>query len=191
MKNIILFGPPGSGKGTQGEKLKERFGLVHISTGDILRNEVAQGTVLGIEVKSLMDAGVLVPDSLVTSILKEQIVVHQSDTSSKNGFLFDGFPRTKAQCEALDNLLTKMGLSIDKVISLEVSTNELVQRLLRRGKESNRADDHNLQVIESRIEEYNNKTTAVLLHYEQQRKVARVSGTGNIDDIFNQICKVL
>lgn len=179
MFNLILFGPPGSGKGTQSEKLIEQYGLIHLSTGNLLREEIANQTELGQAAKSFMDKGQLVPDAVVLGM----IACALDNNVHANGFLFDGFPRTVAQAEGLDKMLEERGQSISLVLALEVSQEELVQRLLNRGKTSGRSDD-NEEVIRARILEYENKTAAVADHYAQQDKVVRVKGEGSIDAIF-------
>ena len=184
MFNLILFGPPGSGKGTQSEKLIEKYGWVHLSTGNLLREEIANQTILGLEAKSYMDKGQLVPDEVVIGMIRSALVANPG----AGGFLFDGFPRTVAQSEALDNLLAENSAAINLVIALEVSREELVQRLLNRGKTSGRTDDTNEEIIRNRIIEYENKTTAVADYYAQFNKVAHVKGEGNIEKIFQSLC---
>ena len=157
MFNIILFGPPGSGKGTQSEKLIESYGLIHLSTGDILRREITAATALGLEAKSLMDKGILVPDEVVVGMISSAL---DSNPQAK-GFLFDGFPRTEAQSVALDKLLAEKNTEIGVVLALEVSRDELVKRLLQRGLTSGRSDDTNETIISNRIVEYQTKTTVV------------------------------
>lgn len=179
MFNLILFGPPGSGKGTQSEKLIEQYGLIHLSTGNLLREEIANQTDLGQAAKSFMDKGQLVPDAVVLGM----IACALDNNVHANGFLFDGFPRTVAQAEGLDKMLEERGQSISLVLALEVSEEELVKRLVNRGKTSGRSDD-NEEVIRARIVEYENKTAAVADHYQKQDKVVRVPGEGSIDDIF-------
>ncbi|HVY75516.1 MAG TPA: adenylate kinase [Puia sp.] len=184
MFNLILFGPPGSGKGTQSERLIDRFGLKHLSTGDILRSEIRQGTKLGLEAKSLMDAGQLVPDAVVIGMIRSAL----DNNPDAKGFLFDGFPRTTAQAEALDRLLKEKGTTIHVVLALQVSKDELVKRLLNRGLTSGRTDDVDESVISSRIEEYERKTTPVADHYKQQNKVVYIPGEGSVEDIFSRLC---
>ena len=185
MFHIILFGPPGSGKGTQSEKLIAAYGLKHLSTGDLLRNEINNKTLLGLEAKNLMDKGQLVPDEVVIGMISSAL-----DTNpDAKGFLFDGFPRTKAQAEALDKLLQLKNSEIGVFLAMQVSEEELVKRLLNRGLTSGRSDDTNEQVIRSRIAEYNSKTSAVADYYNQFNKVVLVKGEGSVDDIFNALCK--
>lgn len=185
MFNLILFGPPGSGKGTQSERLIEKYGLKHLSTGDLLRSEIAAQTPLGMEAKKLMDKGQLVPDEVVIGMISSAL---EANPEAK-GFLFDGFPRTTAQAEALDKLLKLKGTQINAMISLIVSEEELVKRLLNRGLTSGRSDDTNEEVIRARIVEYRNKTSVVADYYKQFDKLAEVKGEGSIDEIFASLCE--
>jgi adenylate kinase len=187
MLNIVLFGPPGAGKGTQSEKLISAYELVHLSTGDILRNEIANKTASGLEAKKLMDQGVLVPDEVVIKMIEDRIVANRN----AKGFIFDGFPRTTAQAKALDEMLTSKGTSISMMLALEVPDDELIKRLLNRGKDSGRPDDMNEQVISKRINEYNNKTAPLKEFYSVQGKFYSINGIGSVDDIFNRLCKVI
>lgn len=184
MFNIILFGPPGSGKGTQSEKLIEKYGLIHLSTGNLLREEIANQTRLGLEAKQFMDNGQLVPDSVVIGMIRSAIQSNQQ----AEGFLFDGFPRTVAQAQALDELLAENQAEINAVLALEVTEHELIGRLLNRGKTSGRSDDVNEQVIRARITEYENKTSPVAGYYEQFGKVVRIKGEGDVENIFDALC---
>jgi len=184
MLNIVLFGPPGAGKGTQSEKLIEKFQLIHLSTGDLLRSEIAQQTELGMQAKLLMDKGELVPDAVVIGMIRSKLEQNQE----ANGFIFDGFPRTTAQAEALDNLLSEKNTSINCMLALEVDNEELTKRLLLRGKDSGRADDQNEEIIRNRIKEYNNKTAPLKDFYSTQNKFHAVNGIGSIDEIFNALC---
>lgn len=183
MLNIVLFGPPGAGKGTQSEKLIEKYGLVHLSTGDILRSEIARGTALGMEAKQIMDRGDLVSDDIVIGMIETKLDANPN----ANGFIFDGFPRTETQAIALDDLLQKKGTAISAMLSLEVDNEELVKRLLLRGKESGRADDQNEEIIRNRVNEYNNKTLPLKKYYSEQAKYHAIHGVGTIDSIFNQL----
>lgn len=183
MFNLILFGPPGSGKGTQSEKLMARYGLKHLSTGDLLRHEIANQTILGLEAKSLMDQGQLVPDEVVIGMISTAL----DNNRLANGFLFDGFPRTKAQSVALDKLLEDRNEAINVVLALDVTEQELVKRLLNRGLTSNRSDDVNEDVIRARIAEYHKKTSAVAEHYQQFGKVVLVPGEGTVEEIFESL----
>jgi adenylate kinase len=184
MLNIVLFGPPGAGKGTQSEKLINKYQLIHLSTGDILRGEIAAGTALGLEAKKLMDAGALVPDEVVIGMISSKLD-HNKDAK---GFIFDGFPRTAAQALALDNLLSQKNTSINLMLALEVDNDELTKRLLSRGKNSGRADDQNEEIIRNRINEYNNKTAPLKNYYTAQNKFHSINGIGSVDDIFVELC---
>jgi len=187
MFNLILFGPPGSGKGTQSEKLMAKYGLKHLSTGDLLRSEIASQTALGLEAKKLMDQGQLVPDEVVIGMIRSAL----ANNPQTKGFLFDGFPRTKAQSEALDALLAQYNASINVVLALKVSEEELVKRLLNRGLTSGRSDDTKEDIIRARIVEYQNKTTVVADHYNQFGKVVMVKGEGNVDESFDLLCNAI
>lgn len=187
MLNIVLFGPPGAGKGTQSSKLIERYQLIHLSTGDILRSEVAGQTKLGLEAKKLMDQGLLVPDEVVIGMIESKV---DANRASK-GFIFDGFPRTRAQAEALDRLLASKGTSITRMLALEVDEEELIRRLLNRGKDSGRADDQDESIIRKRISEYLSKTAPVQAFYEEQGKYTGVKGVGTVDSIFETLCKAI
>jgi adenylate kinase len=180
MFNLILFGPPGSGKGTQSESIIAEFGLKHLSTGNLLREEIGQSTSLGLEAKRFMDAGQLVPDEVVIGMVDNFMNAHPE----AKGFLFDGFPRTTAQCIALDALLESKTSEINVVLALEVSEEELVKRLLGRGLTSGRSDDTNETIIRARIQEYHDKTTAVAKHYAQFNKVVHVKGEGSVESIY-------
>jgi len=184
MFNIILFGPPGSGKGTQSEKLIAKYQLKHLSTGDILRSEIAAKTPLGLEAKSIMDKGQLVPDEVVVGMISSAL----DNNPHVKGFLFDGFPRTAAQCEALDKLLQLKKTEIGVVLALEVTEEELIKRLLNRGLTSGRSDDTNEDVIKARIQEYKTKTTIVADYYKQFNKVVALKGEGTVDEIFSSLC---
>ena len=183
MFNIILFGPPGSGKGTQSEKIIAAYGLIHLSTGDILRREISAGTPLGLEAKSLMDKGILVPDEVLVGMISSAL----DNNPGAKGFLFDGFPRTEAQSIALDKLLAEKNTAIGVVLALDVSRDELLKRLLQRGLTSGRSDDTNETIISNRIVEYQTKTTVVANYYSKFDKVVQVKGEGTVDDIFNTL----
>ncbi len=180
MFNLILFGPPGSGKGTQSENIIAANGLQHLSTGNLLRAEITNQTTLGLKAKAFMDAGQLVPDEVVIGMVDNFMSAHPE----AKGFLFDGFPRTTAQCIALDALLQQKGTEINVVLALEVSEEELVKRLLGRGATSGRSDDTNETIIRARIQEYHDKTTAVATYYEQFNKVISVKGEGTVESIY-------
>ncbi len=182
MLNIVLFGPPGSGKGTQAEKLIDRYNLVHISTGDLLRSEVAQETTLGLEAKKIMEAGDLVPDEIVIGMMRKKL----EEFREGPGFIFDGFPRTVEQARQLRKLLTDYDERVSVVISLQVPRDELVKRLIRRGEECGRADD-NEQTINNRIDVYEKQTVPVTYFYDSMKKHCPVDGVGSKDDIFERI----
>lgn len=185
MFNLILFGPPGSGKGTQSEKLIAKYNLKHLSTGDLLRSEITRKTPLGLEAKKFMDHGQLVPDEVVIGMISSALDANPDVV----GFLFDGFPRTSKQAEALDNLLELKNLSINVMLALDVSEQELVKRLVKRGETSGRPDDNNEQVIRTRIQEYHKKTSPVADHYKKANKVILIKGEGTVDDIFTSLTK--
>ena len=184
MLNIVLFGPPGAGKGTQSQKLINKYQLVHLSTGDLLRSEIANGTELGLRAKQLMDQGILVPDAVVIGMIEHKLKVNQD----AKGFIFDGFPRTVAQARALDILLEQYNAPILAMIALEVNEEELTQRLLLRGATSGRPDDQNEELVRKRVQEYNSKTAPVADYYAQQGKYTAIYGIGEIEAIFNEIC---
>ena len=185
MINLILFGPPGSGKGTQAERLKEHFNLLHISTGDLLRAEIANGTQLGMEAKKFMDAGNLVPDEVVIGMLGG--AVEEARNKGKLGIIFDGFPRTTAQAKALDTMLLEKGTSVSCVLSLVVDEEELTQRILKRGLTSGRSDDNDVETIRKRVQEYRTKTEPVAGYYNDQNLLIEIEGVGSIDSIFNAL----
>ena len=187
MFNLILFGPPGSGKGTQSEKLVEKFGFIHLSTGNMLRQEISEQTALGLQAKNFMDKGQLVPDEVVIGMIDTCL---EKNKESK-GFLFDGFPRTVAQAEALDKLLSFRKTAIDKVIALNVDEEELVRRLLKRGETSQRSDDTDEAIIRNRFDVYKQETEPVADYYRQQQKLQEIKGVGGIEDIFNQISSAI
>ncbi|MBC7865724.1 MAG: adenylate kinase [Bacteroidia bacterium] len=184
MLNLILFGPPGSGKGTQSVRLGKKYNLIHLSTGDMLRSQIAKGTELGLAAKAIMDRGELVSDKIVIGMIEKQI----EENPSADGFIFDGFPRTTIQAISLDELLEKHGTHIAATLSLEVSNEELVVRLIERGKESGRADDRNETVIQNRINEYNVKTSPLIEYYKSEGKYKPVAGMGDIEAVFELLC---
>ncbi|MBN1986787.1 MAG: adenylate kinase [Prolixibacteraceae bacterium] len=186
MLNIVLFGPPGAGKGTQAEFLINSFGLNHLSTGDLLRSEIAAGTKLGLEAKSFMDKGELVPDAVVIGMIKSKL---ESNKDAK-GFIFDGFPRTVEQAKELDKLLEENGTPISGMLSLEVEKQELINRLLNRGKISGRPDDQDQSVIENRINVYNQKTLPLIEYYKPQGKHFGINGMGTVEEIAGRLKEV-
>jgi adenylate kinase len=183
MFNIILFGPPGSGKGTQSEKLIDKYGLVHLSTGDLLRKERQLKTPLGVEAQQFVDKGQLVPDEVVIGMISSAL----DENAGARGFLFDGFPRTVAQAEALDRLLELKKSDIGLVLFLEVNEEELLKRLVNRGKTSGRTDDADENIQRKRQDVYKNETLPVAAHYAKSKKVVNVNGVGGIDDIFSRL----
>jgi adenylate kinase len=187
MLNIVLFGPPGAGKGTQSTKLLEKYGLVHLSTGDILRAEMNAGTQLGLQAKALIEKGELVPDEVVIGMIDNKI----SSSVNKNGFIFDGFPRTTPQAKALDVVLTKKGTGISCMLSLEVPEQELITRLLGRGAVSGRADDQDQNTIVNRIKVYNEQTLPLKDYYKAQDKYVAIEGVGTVDSIFESLCEAI
>ncbi|KRO90090.1 MAG: adenylate kinase [Cryomorphaceae bacterium BACL29 MAG-121220-bin8] len=187
MINLILFGKPGSGKGTQAEFVKKKYDLIHISTGDVFRYNISQKTDLGILAKSYMESGDLVPDNVTIQILQAEV----NKNPDANGFIFDGFPRTTLQAEMLDEFLKNKNLSISMTIALEVDANVLIDRLINRGKDSGRADDQDRSKIQNRFEEYNNKTSPLINYYRSQNKFFEIDGTGKISEISKRIFNVI
>ncbi len=187
MTNIVLFGPPGAGKGTQASFLKERFGLVHISTGDVFRSNIKNETALGKLAQSFMDEGNLVPDQVTIDMLSAEV----DKNHDANGFLFDGFPRTVAQAEALDVLLDNYQTNITAMVALEVPDQLLVERLLERGKTSGRPDDANTEIIQNRIKAYYTNTAILKSYYESQNKYFGVNGVGSINEITERLQELI
>jgi adenylate kinase len=183
MLNLVLFGPPGAGKGTQSAMLVEKYKLIHLSTGDLLRGEIAAGTELGLEAKKLMDQGILVPDAVVIGMIGSKL----KQNPDAGGFIFDGFPRTVAQAEALDQLLANSNTSISGMLALVVEEEELVARLLNRGKDSGRSDDQDENIIRNRIQEYNAKTAPLADFYTNQGKYKSIKGVGKIEEITSAL----
>ncbi|MDP2887760.1 MAG: adenylate kinase [Bacteroidota bacterium] len=187
MLNLVLFGPPGAGKGTQADFLIEKFKLIHLSTGDLLRNEIAAKTELGIEAKRLMDKGFLASDSIVISMIKSKL----QENFDANGFIFDGFPRTVEQATALDHLLEEKGTPVSGMLCLCVEKEELINRILHRGKTSGRSDDHDVSIIENRIRIYNEKTKPLTEFYAAQNKFYKIDGMGSVEDIANRLIETI
>lgn len=181
--NIVLFGPPGAGKGTQSERLIQKYGLIHLSTGDIFRANMKEETELGILAKSFISKGHLVPDEVTINMLKEEVLKHPES----KGFIFDGFPRTTVQAVALDEFLATMNSSIKVMLALEVEENELRERLMKRALVSGRSDDADEKIIQNRINVYKNETAPVKTFYEKQNKFISIDGIGTIDEISNRI----
>jgi adenylate kinase len=187
MINLIIFGPPGSGKGTQAEKLERKYNLVHISTGDIFRSEIAEGSELGVRASEFMSKGELVPDEVTIGMLRKKMMAHKE----AEGFVFDGFPRTDPQADALDNLLGLLDQQIDVLIMLDVPEDEIVKRIVLRSAESGRADDSDESIIRNRFQVYQNQTEPIYSHYHAKGRAHKISGMGSIDDIFQKICDTI
>tara|TARA_B100001564_G_scaffold233624_1_gene197466 strand:+ start:465 stop:1040 length:576 start_codon:yes stop_codon:yes gene_type:complete len=187
MFNIIIFGKPGSGKGTQADFLKNKYDLYHISTGDLFRKNITNETKLGIKAKSYLDNGDLVPDFITIKMLENEVLSNKD----VQGYIFDGFPRTLNQAESLDSFLISINLKINATIALEVSEDELISRLLERGKTTNRSDDQDIDKIKNRFNEYNNKTSILINFYENQGKFFLVEGKGTVDDITSRLYELV
>ena len=187
MLNIVIFGKPGSGKGTQADFLKSKYDLYHISTGDLFRKNISNKTDLGIEAKLFLDNGDLVPDIVTIKMLENEVLANKD----VNGFIFDGFPRTLNQAESLDIFLESINQKINATIALEVDENELITRLLDRGKITNRSDDQDIEKIKNRFNEYNNKTSILIDFYQKQSKFYSVNGHGSVDDITSRLCNLV
>lgn len=187
MIHLILFGPPGSGKGTQAVKLAEYFNLTHISTGDLFRYEIEQKSELGLKALEFMGQGQLVPDEITIGMLKKKLL----SVPDTHGIIYDGFPRTIAQAKSLDSMLAEDDQQIDLLLSLEVPDEEIVKRILNRGKSSGRPDDNDESIIRTRIQVYSNETAVVFEHYAGYNKSKPINGLGSIDDIFERLCRCI
>jgi len=187
MLNLVLFGPPGAGKGTQAARLVEKYHLVHLSTGDIFRSNIKEGTDLGQLAKSYIDKGALVPDEVTIGMLEAEV----NSNSNAKGFIFDGFPRTTSQAEALDVFLSTKETEVSSMLALEVDENELITRLLERGKSSGRADDQDAGIIKNRIQVYENETAVLKTYYANQNKFFGIEGVGSIESITLGLCKAI
>ncbi|MDE6499968.1 MAG: adenylate kinase [Rikenella sp.] len=187
MLNIVLFGPPGAGKGTQAEKLQKKYGLLHLSTGEVIRDEMNRGTELGQLAARQMEGGKLASDELVLGIIEKYIEEHRSAP----GVIFDGFPRTLPQAEAFDRMLNRIGSKVSVMLALEVPDEVVIDRILTRGKTSGRADDQSIDTIRNRIEVYDRQTAVVADFYKKQDKFRAVEGVGTIDEIFDRLCAVV
>jgi adenylate kinase len=187
MLNLVLFGPPGAGKGTQADFLIEKFKLIHLSTGDLLRSQIAAETTLGVEAKSYMNKGFLVPDSIVIGMIKEKL----QENKDANGYIFDGFPRTVAQAKALDELLDENGTLVSGMLCLLVENEELIKRLLFRGKTSGRPDDQDVSIIKNRINIYEEKTSPLREYYRTQNKYYKINGTGSVEEIAHRLSETV
>ena len=187
MLNLVLFGPPGAGKGTQAARLVEKYHLVHLSTGDIFRSNIKEGTDLGQLAKSYIDKGTLVPDEVTIGMLEAEV----NSNSNAKGFIFDGFPRTTSQAEALDVFLSTKDTEVSSMLALEVDENELITRLLERGKSSGRADDQDAGIIKNRIKVYENETAVLKTYYANQNKFFGIEGVGSIESITLGLCKAI
>ena len=187
MLNLVLFGPPGAGKGTQAARLVEKYHLVRLSTGDIFRSNIKKGTDLGQLAKSYIDQGALVPDEVTIGMLEAEV----NSNANAKGFIFDGFPRTTAQAEALDAFLSSKDTQVSSMLALEVDENELITRLLERGKSSGRADDQDAGIIKNRIQVYENETAVLKIYYANQNKFFGIEGVGSIESITLSLCKAI
>ncbi|NHB68411.1 adenylate kinase [Perlabentimonas gracilis] len=188
MLNIVLFGPPGAGKGTQSQIVMNRYNLMHLSTGDILRNAMDRKTPRGIQAKKYMSRGELVPDELVIGIIGRRLDEYLNKT---NGFIFDGFPRTTLQAKEFDIILAQKQISITLMIELEVDHDELISRLMKRGQLCGRSDDQDIDVINNRINIYNQSTRPLMEYYKAQGKYVGINGMGDVDEIYQRICSVI
>lgn len=184
MFNIVLFGPPGAGKGTQASILEDKYGFQHLSTGEVIRNQIAEGTVLGMQAKNQMAGGGLVDDDIVCQIVADYVVKHKEGF----GVIFDGFPRTTAQAQRFDTFLAKQGQQVSAMIALTIPNDEIIRRIVERGKVSGRADDQNTSIIQNRIDTYDAQTAVVAEFYKAQGKYFEIDGTGTIDEVNSLLC---
>ena len=187
MVNIVLFGAPGCGKGTQAQRLKEHYGIDHVSTGEVIRDEIRRGTELGRSMEQYIKEGRLAPDEIVIGMIEHYVTEHMNAA----GCIFDGFPRTTVQAEEFDKILARHGLQVDVMIDIHVPEEELVRRILLRGKDSGRADDASEDVIRNRIKVYREQTEVVGAYYARQNKYFEVDGVGSMDEVFDRICRVV
>lgn len=187
MINIVLFGAPGCGKGTQAQRLKEHYGIDHVSTGEVIRDQIRRGTELGRSMESYIAQGKLAPDEIVIGMIAEYVAAHKESA----GCIFDGFPRTTAQAEEFDRILAEDGESVNVMVYMDVPEEELVKRILLRGKDSGRADDASEDVIRNRISVYRDQTAVVADHYDKHGKYAAIDGVGSMDEVFDRICEVI
>ena len=187
MLNIILFGAPGCGKGTQAARIKEKYNINHISTGEVIRGEISRGTELGKSMQEYIEAGKLAPDSIVIGMIRNYMTEHKDAV----GNIFDGFPRTTAQAEEFDRILAEDGLGVNVMVYMDVPEEELVKRILLRGKDSGRADDASEDVIRNRIEVYRQQTAIVAEHYTKQNKYSEINGLGTMDEVFGRLAEVI
>lgn len=187
MINIVLFGAPGCGKGTQAQRLKEHYGIEHVSTGEVIRDQIRRGTELGRSMESYISQGKLAPDEIVIGMVAAYVAEHKQ----AKGCIFDGFPRTTVQAEELDKILAQHGLKVDIMVDIHVEEEELIKRILLRGKDSGRADDASEEVIRGRLDVYRQQTAVVADYYASQGKYASVNGLGLMEDVFGRICDVI
>lgn len=187
MFNLILFGPPGSGKGTQATEIESKYGLNHISTGELFRYELKNDTDIGKEIKNYLDNGQLVPDEITIGMLKKKIL----SFTNPNGFLLDGFPRNINQAASLDQLFVELNSEVNLLVSLDIGEDEIIKRILNRGKTSGRSDDNDVNIIKSRFKVYQDVTQPVFDYYKKEGKSKAIDGVGTIDQIFNRICCVI
>ncbi len=187
MKNIVLFGPPGAGKGTQAKRIVEKYGFVHLSTGDMFRNELKNNTEVGQKARAYMDKGELVPDAIILEMVENFVKRNMND----KGFIFDGFPRTLPQAEGLDDMIKKIDTAINGMIEIVVNDEEIISRLQKRAEIEGRDDDKNEEIIKNRIQVYNREKDSVKEYYQAQNKYYQINGMGSIDEIFEKLCRII